>query len=115
MDSIGENLVKVFVELRDAPFESESFWAKPLGNDEYELRNSNRRIPSLMAPRILIADDQNTRFVLENLSHEVVGQIPELRYFCGRVMTNEVARSIRRRVLIARNFECTGHFQFSSI
>jgi Domain of unknown function (DUF4265) len=35
-----ENLVKVFVELRDAPFETESFWAKPLGNDEYELRNS---------------------------------------------------------------------------
>lgn len=33
-------LVKVFVELRDAPFETESFWAKPLGVDLYELRNS---------------------------------------------------------------------------
>ncbi|MBI3862943.1 MAG: DUF4265 domain-containing protein [Planctomycetia bacterium] len=32
--------MKVFVELRDAAFGSESFWAKPLGNDLYELRNS---------------------------------------------------------------------------
>jgi hypothetical protein len=35
-----EELVKVFVELHDAPFETESFWAKPLGGDLYELRNS---------------------------------------------------------------------------
>jgi Domain of unknown function (DUF4265) len=40
MGLADENLVKVFVELRGAPFETESFWAKPLGNDEYELRNS---------------------------------------------------------------------------
>jgi Domain of unknown function (DUF4265) len=34
-------LVKVFVALPDdAPFETESLWAKPLGGDEYELRNS---------------------------------------------------------------------------
>jgi hypothetical protein len=33
-------LVKVFVELYDSPFETESFWAKPRGSDLYELRNS---------------------------------------------------------------------------
>jgi Domain of unknown function (DUF4265) len=40
MDAADPDLVKVFVELRDAPYETESFWAKPLGGDEYELRNS---------------------------------------------------------------------------
>jgi hypothetical protein len=40
MGAGDEALVKVFVELHDAPFETESFWAKPLGNDLYELRNS---------------------------------------------------------------------------
>jgi hypothetical protein len=35
-----EGLVKVFVELHDAPFGTESFWARPLGGDLYELRNS---------------------------------------------------------------------------
>jgi hypothetical protein len=40
MGAADEGLVKVFVELRDAQFETESFWAKPLGADLYELRNS---------------------------------------------------------------------------
>src|SRR5262245_56293650 len=40
MGAADEELVKVFVELRDSPFETESFWAKPLGGDLYELRNS---------------------------------------------------------------------------
>jgi hypothetical protein len=40
MNAADEELVKVFVELRDAPFQTESFWAKPLGGDLYELRNS---------------------------------------------------------------------------
>jgi hypothetical protein len=40
MGATDEELVKVFVNLHDAPFETESFWAKPLGGDEYELRNS---------------------------------------------------------------------------
>ena len=41
MDASGEGLVKIFVELADdAPYGSESFWARPLGSDEYELRNS---------------------------------------------------------------------------
>jgi hypothetical protein len=40
MGVADEGLVKVFVELHDALFETESFWAKPLGGDEYELRNS---------------------------------------------------------------------------
>jgi Domain of unknown function (DUF4265) len=40
MATADEGLVKVFVELHDAPFETESFWAKPLGGDLYELRNS---------------------------------------------------------------------------
>jgi hypothetical protein len=40
MDAADEGLVKVYVDLRDGPFETESFWAKPLGDDLYELRNS---------------------------------------------------------------------------
>jgi hypothetical protein len=41
MEPTEEDLTKVFVELpEDAPFETESFWAKPLGDDLYELRNS---------------------------------------------------------------------------
>jgi hypothetical protein len=40
MAATDEGLVKVFVELHDAPFETESFWARPLGGDLYELRNS---------------------------------------------------------------------------
>lgn len=40
MGAADEELVKVFVELRDATFGAESFWAKPLGGDLYELRNS---------------------------------------------------------------------------
>ena len=40
MGAADEGLVKVFLELHDAPFETESFWAKPLGGDLYELRNS---------------------------------------------------------------------------
>src|SRR4051812_10666311 len=40
MGVADEELVKVFVVLRDAPFKTESFWAKPLGGDLYELRNS---------------------------------------------------------------------------
>jgi len=35
-----EQMVKVFVELHDALYETESFWAKPFGSDLYELRNS---------------------------------------------------------------------------
>jgi hypothetical protein len=35
-----EGLVKVFVDLYDSPFETESFWAKPRGSELYELRNS---------------------------------------------------------------------------
>lgn len=40
MGAADEGLVKVFVDLTDEPFGGESFWARPLGNDEYELRNS---------------------------------------------------------------------------
>jgi len=40
MEASGEKLVKIFVELHDAPFGTESFWARPLGEDLYELRNS---------------------------------------------------------------------------
>jgi hypothetical protein len=41
MAAADEGLVKVFVELDgDGPFASESFWARPLGDDLYELRNS---------------------------------------------------------------------------
>jgi uncharacterized protein DUF4265 len=40
MSAAEEGLVKVFVELHDAPFQTESIWAKPLGDDLYELRNS---------------------------------------------------------------------------
>jgi hypothetical protein len=41
MGAPEEGLTKVFVELPEgAPFETESFWAKPLGDDLYELRNS---------------------------------------------------------------------------
>src|SRR5262249_51228047 len=40
MGAADEGLVKVFIELNDAPFETEFFWAKPLGGDEYQLRNS---------------------------------------------------------------------------
>lgn len=40
MDASEQGLVKVCVELRDSPYERESFWAMPLGNDLYELRNS---------------------------------------------------------------------------
>ena len=40
MGSTDEGLVKIFVDLYDAPFETESFWAKPRGSDLYELRNS---------------------------------------------------------------------------
>jgi hypothetical protein len=37
----NENLTKICVNLEDAgPFETESLWAKPLGNDLYEVRNS---------------------------------------------------------------------------
>jgi hypothetical protein len=37
---VEKDLVKVFVDLDDPQFETESFWAKPLGGDLYELRNS---------------------------------------------------------------------------
>ena len=40
MGAADDELVKIFVELTDEPFGSESFWAKPLGGDRYELRNS---------------------------------------------------------------------------
>jgi hypothetical protein len=40
MSATNEELVKVFVELKDEPFGTESFWARPLGDDLYELRNS---------------------------------------------------------------------------
>jgi hypothetical protein len=40
MNGDDEGLVKVFVDLDDGPYGTESFWAKPLGNDLYELRNS---------------------------------------------------------------------------
>jgi hypothetical protein len=40
MGADEEGLVKVVVELQDAPVGAESFWAKPLGDDLYELRNS---------------------------------------------------------------------------
>src|SRR5262245_23662456 len=40
MHPADERLVKVLVELRDATFETESLWAKPLGGDLYEIRNS---------------------------------------------------------------------------
>ncbi len=40
MSPADEGLVKVFVDLHDAPYSTESFWAKPLGDDLYELRNS---------------------------------------------------------------------------
>ena len=39
MGGADEGLVKVFIELNGDQFERESFWAKPLGNDLYELRN----------------------------------------------------------------------------
>jgi Domain of unknown function (DUF4265) len=40
MSAADEGLVKVLVELHDAPFKGESLWAKPLGGELYELRNS---------------------------------------------------------------------------
>jgi hypothetical protein len=41
MSQHDEDLVKVYVELPgNEDFGSESFWAKPLGDDLYELRNS---------------------------------------------------------------------------
>lgn len=41
MSATDEGLVKVLVRLHDdAPFETESFWAKPLGDGQFELRNS---------------------------------------------------------------------------
>ena len=41
MSHQDEDLVKVYVELPDnEDFGGESFWAKPLGDDLYELRNS---------------------------------------------------------------------------
>jgi len=40
MSNADEGLVKIVVELRDGPFERESFWAEPLGDDLFKLRNS---------------------------------------------------------------------------
>src|SRR5262245_37935318 len=40
MSAADEGLVKVYFELGDGPVGTESFWAKPLGDDLYELRNS---------------------------------------------------------------------------
>jgi hypothetical protein len=37
---VEEGLVKLFVELHDAPFARESLWARPLGDELYELRSS---------------------------------------------------------------------------
>jgi hypothetical protein len=39
MDTADDRLVKVFIKLHESAYEMESFWAKPLGNDLYELRN----------------------------------------------------------------------------
>jgi hypothetical protein len=36
----GRELVKVFVEPHDPPFEADSLWAKPLGGELYELRST---------------------------------------------------------------------------
>ena len=40
--SIGNDgeLVKIRIDLHDNEFSGESFWARPLGGDEYELRNT---------------------------------------------------------------------------
>ena len=40
MSAADEGLVKIYIELGDGPIGTESFWAKPLGDDLYELRNS---------------------------------------------------------------------------
>lgn len=59
-----------------------------------KLRNPKRRVPPLVAVRLLIADDENARLFPENLSHGIVAETPERSDLGNAVVLYRKARGI---------------------